>query len=84
LHDAACPGHWNDPDMMIVGMDGLSDAQNRSLFSLWCMMAAPLVAGNDFRRMTEATARILTNHEAIAIDQDPLGVQGRGGRWVPE
>ncbi|MGE5358697.1 MAG: glycoside hydrolase family 27 protein [Bacteroidales bacterium] len=77
LYGAAGPGHWNDPDMMIAGMDGLSDTQNRSFFSLWCMMAAPLMAGNDLRRMTDATARVLTNQEAIAINQDPLGVQGR-------
>jgi Melibiase. len=53
----AGPGHWNDPDMMIVGMPGLSEAQNRSLFSLWCMMAAPLIAGNDLRQMTESTSK---------------------------
>ncbi len=73
----AGPGHWNDPDMMIVGMPGLSEAQNRSLFSLWCLMASPLMAGNDLRAMDKATIGILTNLEAIAIDQDPLGVQGR-------
>jgi len=76
LYQAAGPGHWNDPDMMIAGMDGLSEAQNRSFFSLWCMMAAPLMAGNDLRRITTSTARILTNLEAIAINQDPLGIQG--------
>jgi alpha-galactosidase len=73
----AGPGHWNDPDMMIVGMPGLSETRNRSLFSLWCMMAAPLMAGNDLRSMDAATTGVLTNLEAIAIDQDPLGAQGR-------
>ncbi len=77
LSEAAGPGHWNDPDMMIAGMNGLSETRNRSFFSLWCMMAAPLMAGNDVRTMTDATVRILTNPEAIAINQDPLGVQGR-------
>ena len=77
LFDAAGPGHWNDPDMMIVGMDGLSEIQNRSFFSLWCMMASPLIAGNDLRKMTPATIRILTNPEAVAVNQDPLGIQGR-------
>lgn len=77
LNSFAGPGRWNDPDMMIVGMPGLSEVQNRSLFSLWCMMAAPLIAGNDLRHMTESTVDILTNLEAIAVDQDPLGVQGR-------
>jgi alpha-galactosidase len=77
LNEAAGPGHWNDPDMMIAGMEGLSEAQNRSFFSLWCMMAAPLMAGNDLREMTTSTIQILTNLEAIGIDQDPLGIQGR-------
>jgi alpha-galactosidase len=77
LYGAAGPGHWNDPDMMIVGMKGLSDTQNRSFFSLWCMMTAPLMAGTDLRKMTPATIQILTNLEAIGINQDPLGMQGR-------
>jgi alpha-galactosidase len=77
LYEAAGPGHWNDPDMMIVGMDGLSETRNRSFFSLWCMMAAPLMAGNDLRKMTTSTVQILTNREAIGINQDPLGIQGR-------
>lgn len=72
----AGPGRWNDPDMMVVGMPGLSEAQSRSLFSLWCMMASPLIAGNDLRGMTKPMIDTLTNLEAIAIDQDPLGVQG--------
>ncbi|MCE5251476.1 glycoside hydrolase family 27 protein [bacterium] len=76
LYPHAGPGYWNDPDMMIAGMDGLSEAQNRSFFSLWCIMAAPLMAGNDLRSMTTSTATILTNIEAIAINQDPLGKQG--------
>jgi len=62
--------------MMVVGMPGLTEAQNRSLFSLWCLMAAPLMAGNDLRGMTKETVACLTNLEAIAVDQDPLGVQG--------
>ena len=77
LYRAAGPGHWNDPDMLINGMSGLSVAQNRSFFSLWCMMASPLIAGNDLRNMTPSTVRILTNREAIGINQDPLGIQGR-------
>lgn len=77
LGEFAGPGRWNDPDMMIVGMPGLSEAQNRSLFSLWCQMSSPLIAGNDLRAMDPSTVDILTNLEAIAIDQDPLGVQGR-------
>jgi alpha-galactosidase len=73
----AGPGHWNDPDMMIAGMPGISDAQSRSFFSLWCLMAAPLIAGNDLRSMSEATVKTLTNLEAISLNQDPLGVQGQ-------
>jgi hypothetical protein len=76
LYAAAGPGHWNDPDMLINGIDGLSETQNRSFFSLWCMMAAPLMAGNDLRKMTASTIQIVTNREAIGINQDPLGIQG--------
>ena len=76
LYAAAGPGHWNDPDMLINGMAGLSDTQNRSFFSLWCMMAAPLMASNDLRKMTPYTIQVLTNPEAIGINQDPLGLQG--------
>ena len=75
LYEAAGPGHWNDPDMMIAGMDGLSENQNRSFFSVWCMMAAPLIAGNDLRNMAPSNIQILTNLEAIGINQDPLGIQ---------
>ena len=63
--------------MLITGMKGLTETQNRSFFSLWCMMAAPLMAGNDLRGISPSTIAILTNREAIAINQDPLGVQGR-------
>ncbi len=73
----AGPGHWNDPDMMIAGMPGMSDTQDRTFFSFWCLMAAPLIAGNDLRSMSEATIKTLTNLEAIAINQDPLGIQGK-------
>lgn len=76
LYAAAGPGHWNDPDLLINGMAGLSDTQNRGFFSLWCMMAAPLMASNDLRKMTPYTIEVLTNKEAIGVDQDPLGVQG--------
>ena len=73
----AGPGRWNDPDMMIAGMPGISDVQNRSFFSLWCMMAAPLIAGNDPQSMSKAVVETLTNLEAIAVNQDPLGIQGK-------
>ncbi len=73
----ATPGHWNDPDMLEVGNGGMTDTEYRSHFSLWAMMAAPLIAGNDLRNMTAATVTILTDPDIIAVDQDPLGIQGR-------
>jgi alpha-galactosidase len=76
LEQYAGPGHWNDPDMMEVGNEGLSLAESRSHFTLWCMLAAPLMAGNDVRSMTKEIRDILTDKEVIAIDQDPLGKQG--------
>jgi alpha-galactosidase len=77
LESFAGPGHWNDPDMLEVGNGGLNETENRSHFSLWAMLAAPLIAGNDLRSMTPAVRDILTNPEVIAVNQDPLGRQGR-------
>src|SRR2546422_6510295 len=73
---AARPGAWNDPDMLEVGNGGMTDDEYRAHFSLWAIMAAPLMAGNDVRTMSPATPDILTNPEVIAVDQDSLGVQG--------
>jgi len=75
IRQYAGPGHWNDPDMLEVG-NGMSYAEDKAHFSLWCMLAAPLIAGNDLRKMSEQTRSILTNKEVIAVDQDPLGVEG--------
>lgn len=72
----AGPGHWNDPDMLEVGNEGLSYAESRAHFSLWCMLAAPLMAGNDVRHMKPEIRDILTNGDVIAIDQDKAGKQG--------
>lgn len=72
----AGPGHWNDPDMMEVGNEGLTLADSRAHFSLWCMLAAPLMAGNDVRQMTPEIRAILTDRDVLALDQDPLGKQG--------
>ena len=72
----AGPGHWNDPDMLEIGNGGMSEAQYRAQFSLWAILAAPLMAGNDLSQMSPATREILTNREVIAVDQDPLGVEG--------
>jgi alpha-galactosidase len=71
----AAPGHWNDPDMLEVGNGNLSLAENRSHFSMWAMLAAPLLAGNDLTNMKPEIKAILTNKDVIAIDQDPLGRQ---------
>lgn len=76
LEGYAGPGHWNDPDMLEVGNGRLSLAENRSHFSMWAMLAAPLLAGNDLPHMTPEIKAILTNREVIAIDQDRLGKQG--------
>src|SRR5215831_6344429 len=75
LRKYAGPGHWNDPDMLEVG-NGLPANEDRVHFSMWCMMAAPLIAGNDIRKMNNDTRMILTNKDAIGIDQDALGIQG--------
>jgi alpha-galactosidase len=77
LWQYAGPGHWNDPDMLEVGNGGMSATEYRSHFSLWAMMAAPLIAGNDIAHMDESTRSILLNKDVIAVDQDKLGVQGR-------
>jgi alpha-galactosidase len=69
----AGPGHWNDPDMLEVGNGGMTVEEYRTHFSLWSMLAAPLMAGNDLRSMSAETREILTNREVIAIDQDALG-----------
>lgn len=73
----AGPGHWNDPDMLEVGNGGMTDTEYRTHFSLWAMMAAPLIAGNDVAGMDAKTRAILLNKAVIAVDQDPLGAQGR-------
>ena len=72
--EIAGPGGWNDPDHLIIGK-GLSATEDQSVFSLWAMMAAPLIAGNDLNDMTPTTRDILTNPEVIAVNQDPLGIQ---------
>jgi alpha-galactosidase len=77
IHAYSGPGHWNDPDMLEVGNGHLTLAENRAHFSLWCLLAAPLIAGNDLAAMTPEIHAILTNAEVIAVDQDPLGIQGR-------
>jgi alpha-galactosidase len=72
----AGPGHWNDPDMLEVGNGRMTTEEYKTHFSLWCMLAAPLMAGNDLQNMTPETITILLNKEIIALDQDTLGRQG--------
>jgi alpha-galactosidase len=76
IYSYAGPGHWNDPDMLEVGNGGMTDTEYRSHFSLWAILAAPLIAGNDLRDMRPEIHDILTNKEVIAVDQDALGREG--------
>jgi alpha-galactosidase len=75
LASYAKPGHFNDPDMLEIGNGGMTDDEYRTHMSLWAMLAAPLLAGNDLRTMSLETLAILTNKEVIKVDQDPLGKQ---------
>jgi alpha-galactosidase len=77
IEQYAGPGHWNDPDMLEVGNGRMTAVEDRSHFSLWAMLAAPLMAGNDLDHMTPETHDTLTNKEVIAVDQDSLGIEGR-------
>ena len=77
LQSYAGPGHWNDPDMLEVGNGGMTTDEYRAHFSLWSILAAPLLAGNDLRDMKSEIHDILTNKEVIAVNQDPMGRQGR-------
>ncbi|MEU9185560.1 NPCBM/NEW2 domain-containing protein [Streptomyces sp. NPDC048484] len=87
LTQYAGPGRWNDPDMLEVGNGGMTDTEYRTHFSMWSIMAAPLLIGSDLRSASKETFDILGNKEVIAVDQDPLGKQGavlssEGGRRV--
>jgi alpha-galactosidase len=77
LYSYAGPGHWNDPDMLEVGNGGMTDNEYRTQFTMWSLLAAPLIAGNDLRNMSPKIHVILTNKEVIAVNQDPLGRQGQ-------
>jgi len=73
----ATPGHWNDPDMLEIGNGGMTETEYKTHMSLWSILAAPLLAGNDLRSMSPAILEILTNREVIAINQDRDGKQGK-------
>ena len=77
LAEYAGPGHWNDPDMLMVGVGATTLVEQQSHFTLWCIMAAPLILGMDVREMSPAVKAIVTNPEVLAVDQDRLGRQGR-------
>ena len=77
LASYARPGHWNDPDMLEIGNGGMTEDEYKVHMTLWALLAAPLLAGNDLRAMSPAIAAILTNTEVIAVDQDKEGKQGR-------
>ncbi len=77
LESFAGPGHWNDPDMLEVGNGGMTTDEYRAHFSLWAILAAPLIAGNDLRDMKPEIREILAHKEVIAVDQDAAGIQGR-------
>ncbi|XP_052348611.1 alpha-N-acetylgalactosaminidase-like [Oncorhynchus keta] len=86
LQPEAGPGRWNDPDMLIIGNVGLSVDQSRTQMALWAIMAAPLIMSNNLRTLSSEARAILQNRAAIAINQDPMGVQGRRllqetGKW---
>lgn len=76
IRQYAGPGHWNDPDMLEVGNGVMTVAEDRTHFALWSIMAAPLILGNDLRKITPEALAIITNKEVIAVDQDTLGIQG--------
>lgn len=76
LRKYAGPGQWNDPDMLEVGNGMLTPGEDRLHFTMWAMLAAPLIAGNDLRNMDKQTLEVLTNKEVIAINQDKLGIEG--------
>ncbi|MDF3983044.1 glycoside hydrolase family 27 protein [Luteibacter sp. PPL201] len=77
LDGYASMGHWNDPDMLEVGNGGMTDVEYRSHFSLWSIMNAPLLIGTDLRKIKPDALKILLNKDVIAVNQDPLGVQGK-------
>jgi alpha-galactosidase len=77
LAEFAAPGHWNDPDMLEIGNGGMSETEYRTHMSLWSILAAPLIAGNDVRDVPAPIMEILTNREVIAVDQDKAGKQGK-------
>jgi len=84
LSQFAGPNHWNDPDSLVVGLPGLSLTQQRTQFTMWAIMNAPLIAGNRLDTMTDEVAAILLNRDVIALNQDEKALQGRRVQVHPE
>ncbi|XP_059616655.1 alpha-N-acetylgalactosaminidase-like [Phlebotomus argentipes] len=82
IQNVAGPGHWNDPDMLIIGNFGLSIDQSKAQMAIWAILAAPLLMSNDLDRIRPEFREILQNREIIAVNQDPLGMQGRRIRYT--
>jgi len=72
---AAGPGHWNDPDYLGPEL-GMTSSEAQAQLSMWAIVAAPLILGSDPRALSDSTITMLTNRQVIAVDQDPLGIQG--------
>uniref|UniRef100_A0A1B0GJD5 Alpha galactosidase A C-terminal domain-containing protein n=1 Tax=Lutzomyia longipalpis TaxID=7200 RepID=A0A1B0GJD5_LUTLO len=82
IQHVAGPGHWNDPDMLIIGNYGLSVDQSKAQMAIWAILAAPLLMSNDLDRIRPEFREILQNRDIIAVNQDPLGLQGRRIRYT--
>ena len=70
------PGHWNDPDMLLIGNGCIEDTEARTQMAIWSILAGPLIMGNDLTQLVASHIPILLNPEAIAVNQDPMGVAG--------
>ncbi|KAG5879686.1 hypothetical protein JTB14_009960 [Gonioctena quinquepunctata] len=77
LSNFSGPGHWNDPDMLVIGNYGLSYEQSKAQMAIWTVMAAPLIMSVDLRTIDQKAKKILLNKDVIAINQDPLGIMGK-------
>jgi alpha-galactosidase len=73
----AGPGHWNDPDTLLLGNFGLSYEQSKHQLAVWAVLAAPFLISNDLRSISPEIKELLLNREIIAVDQDVLGIQGK-------
>lgn len=77
LQPLAGPGHWNNPDMLLIGNYGLNLKQSKTQMAIWAILAAPLIMATDLREMRDELREVLLNKAVIAVNQDSLGIQGR-------